>query len=308
MREIVNRIRVLCAARNARIMAHNYVRPEVQEIADLFGDSYELARRSRDIDADVLVLCGVRFMAETLKLLNPQKTVLLPDMSAGCPMADMADSARVAAMRESHPDAVFVCYVNTTAAVKALSDVCCTSSNALSVIRAIPAGRPIVFLPDRNLGSWLAEVTGREMILWGGCCPSHNRVLPEHIAAARRVHPGAVLMVHPECVPAVRDMADAVLGTSAMLAWARDRGPGTYIVGTEEGLLYRLRQDNPGSEFVGLEPPIHCANMKKITLQNILWSLEDMSGVVEVPAAVSERALASLDRMLALAAGADWNQ
>ncbi len=302
MDDIVKQIRDLCAARNARIMAHNYVRPEVQEVADLFGDSYELARRSREIEADVLVVCGVRFMAETLKLLNPGKIVILPDMDAGCPMADMADADCVAEMRRRYPDAIFVCYVNTTARVKALSDVCCTSSNALAIVRSIPAGRPIVFLPDRNLGSWISSVTGRDMILWGGCCPSHNRILPEHVAAARRGHPAAVIMVHPECTSAVRDLADVVLGTSAMISWAAARGPGTYVVGTEEGLLYRLRRENPGSTFVGLEPAVHCANMKKITLAKILWALQDMSGVVEVPANVSEGALASLDRMLVLAA------
>lgn len=282
-------------------MAHNYVRPEVQDIADVFGDSYELARKSREIDASVIVLCGVRFMAETVKLLNPAKTVLLPDLSAGCPMADMADADSVAVKRREYPDAVFVCYVNTTAAVKALCDVCCTSSNSLAVIQSIPRDRRIVFLPDRNLGSWLVEKTGRDMILWGGCCPTHQRVNAAHLQAARDQVPGAEVIVHPECAPSVRAGADVVLGTSGMLDWCRGRKDGAFIIGTEEGLIHRLRRETPEARFFGLQPQVICQNMKKITLEKVLWSLEEMSGQIEVPPDVSAGAIRAIDRMMMVA-------
>ncbi len=298
--DIVNRIHELRKVRNAVILAHNYVAPEVQDIADFVGDSLELSIKAAGTLAPVMVFCGVSFMAETAKLLAPTSTVLLPEPSAGCPMADMADPVKVAALRKQHPDAVFVAYVNTTAAVKAEVDICCTSANAEKIVASIPADREIVFLPDQNLGANVAEKLHRQLILFPGFCPTHNRILPEMIDAARAAHPGCPVIVHPECTPAVVARADAALSTGGMLRFARESAAAGIIIGTESGIIHRLRKENPHKDFYPLAPAPRCPNMKKISLERIMNSLETLQTPVELPAGLMERARLPIERMLAL--------
>ena len=299
MRKTVQeQIRELKARRKAVILAHNYQIDSVQALADYVGDSLGLSRRAVDIDADVIVFCGVRFMAETASILNPDKPVLLPDEEAGCPMAHMIDGPGLSRLKERHPDAVVVCYVNSTAEVKALSDVCCTSSNAVDVVNSIEPDRPIIFVPDRQLGRYVADRTGREVILERGYCPTHVCILPEHIAELKRRYPEAEVMVHPECLAEVVDTADVVTSTSGMLQYARQSSGRVLVVGTERGLLYRLRQENLDKEFLAATPAATCPNMKRITPEKVLWSLQEMKFRVQVPDQVREKAKAAIDRML----------
>lgn len=298
---IQDRIAELRKKRHAVILAHNYTDGAVQDIADFTGDSLELSIKARDAGAEVLVFAGVRFMAETAKLLSPKSTVLLPAAGAGCRMADMAPAAEVRRYRESHPGTVLVAYVNTTAAAKAEVDVCCTSANAEKVVRSIDPGQPIMFLPDQNLGANVMARTGRKMELWPGYCPVHHQVPPETIDAARAAHPGAPVLVHPECQPAVVARADHALSTGQMLRFVRESAEKAFIIGTERGILHRMRRDNPGKEFFPLEPtPLLCPNMKLPTLENIAEALENLSGAVELPEELMERARRPIDKMLAL--------
>jgi quinolinate synthase len=300
---LLDRLRRLKAQRNAVILAHNYQIPEVQDAADFTGDSLELSYAARDAAADVIVFCGVHFMAETAAILSPAKTVLLPDASAGCPMADMVTADDVAALRAAHPGAAVVCYVNSTAAVKAACDVCCTSANAVEIVSRIPADREVLFVPDKYLGDHVRRQLGRELVLWPGYCPTHARLMPEHVVAARSAHPGAPVLVHPESRAEVRDAADAVLSTGGMVRFARETAAETVIVGTEVGMLHRLRRENPRVRFVPLYEGAVCPNMKKIDLPKIVWSLEELAPRVEVPPAIAERARAAVTRMLAPAGG-----
>jgi quinolinate synthase len=293
---IAERIRELARKRNAVILAHNYQLPEVQDIADFAGDSLELARKAAATDAGVVVFCGVHFMAETAAILSPQKTVLLPDPSAGCPMADMADAEGLRAMKGRHPGARVVCYVNSTAAVKAESDLCCTSANAVDVVSS--AGGEVIFVPDRYLGSFAAERTGRRVRLWPGYCPTHLRILPYDIEEGRRANPGCAVMVHPECRPEVRHLADAVLSTGQMARFARESQATVFLVGTEVGLLHRLRKENPGKVFVPATETAVCPDMKKCTLEKILASLETLSPRVAVPEEIRLRAARALQPLL----------
>jgi len=293
---IAERIRELARKRNAVILAHNYQLPEVQDIADFAGDSLELARKAAATDAGVVVFCGVHFMAETAAILSPGKTVLLPDPSAGCPMADMADAEGLRAMKGRHPGARVVCYVNSTAEVKAESDLCCTSANAVDVVSS--ADGEVIFVPDQYLGSFAAERTGRRVHLWPGYCPTHLRILPYDIEEGRRAHPGCAVMVHPECRPEVRNLADAVLSTGQMARFARESQAAVYLVGTEVGLLHRLRKENPGKLFVPATETAWCPNMKKVTLEKILESLETLSPRVAVPEEIRLRAARALQPLL----------
>ena len=295
---LLDRLKRLKAERNAVILAHNYQLPEVQDAADFTGDSLELSKAARDAPADVIVFCGVHFMAETAAILCPGKTVLLPDESAGCPMADMVTAEDVGALRAEHPGAVVVCYVNSTAAVKAVCDVCCTSSNAVDVVARFPADTEIVFVPDRYLGDHVQQELGRALVLWPGYCPTHALLLEEHVAAARAAHPGAPILVHPESRADVRDAADAVLSTGGMVRFARESAAEVVVVGTEIGMLHRLRKENPRATFVPLFEGAVCENMKKIDLAKVIWSLEEMAPRIEVPPDVAERARAAVDRML----------
>ncbi len=300
MDPVIEKIRALKERRGAVILAHNYVRPEVQDIADFTGDSLELSIKARDAKAETIVFCGVSFMAETAKLLSPGSTVLHPVREAGCAMADMAKAGDIAAWKKAHPGAVIVAYVNTTAAAKAEVDICCTSANAEKVIRSIPEGREIMFLPDRNLGRNVMNSTGRKMELWPGFCPVHNRITADMLEEARKAHPQALLMAHPECAPEVAAAADAALSTGGMLRFVAKSEAKEFIVGTENGIIHRLRKENPGKVFYPLLPLPVCADMKKIGLADILDCLESGRGEVVLPREIMERARLPIDRMLAL--------
>ena len=297
---VVERIKQLCKERNALILAHNYVAAEIQEIADFCGDSLELSVKAADAKADVLVVCGVRFMAETAKILSPRATVLMVRPEAGCPMADMVDPDELRAYKAANPDTVLVAYVNTTAEVKSLVDICCTSGNAEKIVSSIPADRRIMFLPDRNLGSNLMRKLGRKMELWHGCCPVHDAVTVEQINAARKQYPQAEILVHPECRPEVVAAADRAMSTGAMLNYVTASEKSEFVVGTESGILYRMMQNNPGKKFHLLEPEILCADMKKLSLADVERALENMQTPVELPEATVSAAAASIGSMLAV--------
>ncbi|MBP5300528.1 MAG: quinolinate synthase NadA [Victivallales bacterium] len=299
--EIIRRIQELKAANSAVILAHNYVRGEVQDIADFVGDSLALSIQAKKVHAPVIVFCGVRFMAETAKILSPDSEVLLPAPDAGCPMADMADPKEVMKYREAHPDAVFVAYVNTTAAVKALVDICCTSANADKVLRTIPADREVLFLPDQNLGANTAAKLGRKLALWPGFCPTHNRIHPDEVRRIKAQYPEAKLIVHPECLPAVVELADAALSTGGMVKYVKESDAKEFIIGTENGILHQLALQNPDKRLIPLEPLPTCPNMKKVTLENLLHALEAHETKVEMPKELMDRARLPIERMLEIA-------
>ena len=298
--ELIKRIHELRKLRNAVILAHNYVLGEVQDIADFVGDSLELSIKAAATKSPVIVFCGVSFMAETAKLLAPESTVLLPVPNAGCAMADMATAEAVRELRQQHPDAVFIAYVNTTAAVKAEVDICCTSANAEKIVSSIPADKEIVFLPDQNLGANVMKKLNRQMILFNGYCPTHHRVDPAALDAVRQQNPGAPILVHPECPVEVTAKADVALSTGGMLKYVQESPAESFVIGTEYGIIHRLRKENPGKEFIALTPAPRCMDMKKITLQTVLQSLENMESAVELPQALIERARLPIERMLAV--------
>ena len=293
-------IRQLARERRAVILAHNYCLPEVQEVADYTGDSLELARRATQVDADVIVFCGVLFMAETAKILNPAKTVLVPDPTAGCPMADMITGAQLRELKARHPGAKAVCYVNSTAEVKAECDICVTSGNAEKVMKTFGPEETILFVPDQHLGGHVAGLLGRRYELWQGYCPVHAALTAEAIAKARAAHPGAVVMVHPECAAPVRDAADQALSTGGMCKFARESAATDFIVGTEVGILHRLRKENPGKRFHPVLETLVCANMKKTTLENVRNALRDLKTEVVVPVDVAVKAREAIEKMLAV--------
>lgn len=296
---LVERIHELRAKRNAVILAHNYQLPEVQDIADFVGDSLGLSLEAAKTEAEVIVFCGVRFMAETAKVICPEKKVLLPDRQAGCPMADMIDAEGLRDLKRMHPGAKVLCYVNTTAEVKAECDLCCTSANAERIVTtAFPEGEPLIFVPDRYLAAWVAGRTGRDFIVWKGFCPTHIRILPEHIRAQKRLHPRAEVLVHPECPPAVTALADRVLSTEGMCRYARESAAGEFIIATEIGILHRMSKEAPDKKFYPATELAVCPNMKLTTLEKVLWALEDMAPEITVPAEIAERSRASIERML----------
>jgi quinolinate synthase len=284
--------------RGAVILAHNYQIPEVQDIADFLGDSLELARISRDRSESVIVFCGVRFMAETAKILSPQKQVLLPVPEAGCPLADMITPQELEELKNTHPDAWVVSYVNTPAQIKALSDVCCTSANAIRVVKNVPT-KKVIFTPDRNLGWWVQKnVPGKEMILCPGFCLTHEYFSAEDLAQVRMTHPHAEIMVHPECRREVIEGADFVLSTSGMLKRARESEASIIIVGTEEGLLYRLKKENPGKIFYSLGAAKTCLNMKMTTLSDLYEALNHKQYQIELEPDIVKKASRALERMV----------
>lgn len=291
-------IRDLLRRRNAVLLAHNYQRDEIQEIADITGDSLGLSRQAAETEAEVIVFCGVHFMAESAAILSPGKTVLLPRMDAGCPMADMITAADLRAWREKHPGAVVVTYVNSSAEVKALSDICCTSGNAVNVVRSIPKDREIFMVPDRNLAHYVAKMSGRALTWWDGYCPTHDRLTLAAVRKAKEEHPGALLVVHPECPRDVVEMADAVLSTSGMYAYCRRSEATEFLVGTEMGILYRLRKENPGKTFHLASRALICPNMKLTALEDVRDALVSLSPQVTVPEEIRVRALAALEAML----------
>jgi len=267
-KDLVANINKLKKERHAVLLVHNYQRPEIQEIADYLGDSLDLARKAVKSDAECIVFCGVRFMAETAKILSPDKTVLLPQNDAGCPMADMVTAEDVSELRKKHPKAAVVAYVNSSAEVKAEVDVCCTSSNAIEVIKNINSDE-IIFVPDKNLGSYCQRFTKKKIILWTGHCYVHARISADEVRRAKNAMPEAVLMVHPECNPEVIDLADEILSTNGMMTFVRDSKEKKFIVGTEVGLIDRLKREYPDKEFYAAGSVKTCFNMKKITLQDV---------------------------------------
>ena len=291
-------IRELLRDRNAVLLAHNYQRDEIQEIADITGDSLGLSQEAAKSDAEVIVFCGVHFMAESAAILSPGKTVLLPRMEAGCPMADMITADDLTAWRARHPGAVVVTYVNSSAEVKAVSDICCTSGNAVNVVRSIPKELDVFMAPDRNLAHYVAKVSGRRLSWWDGYCPTHERVTVGDIEKARKSRPGALLIVHPECRPEVVAMADAVRSTSGMYSFCRASAAREFLVGTEMGILYRLRRENPEKKFHLASRALICPNMKLTTLEDVRDALETLSPVVTVPGEIREKAHAALEAML----------
>jgi len=299
-RDLTEQIARLKAERKAVIIAHNYQRPEVQDIADFTGDSLELSRKAAATDARVIVFCGVHFMAETAKILSPEKVVLLPDEEAGCPMANMITAEQLEEERAKHPGVRVVCYVNSSAAVKARSDICCTSANAVRVVESVDADRPILFVPDQYLGHYVMRKTGRELLFWPGYCPTHMKITVKDIAAQRALFPDAKVLVHPECRPDVIDAADEALSTGGIIRYAREYKGKTLIVGTETGILHRLKKENPRVEYVPVTDKGLCPNMKKIDLGKVLLSLQEMAPRIEVPADIREGALAAVEKMLAL--------
>lgn len=296
--EIIEKIQTLKKQRNAVILAHNYQPGPIQDIADFTGDSLGLSIEAAKTDADVIVFCGVRFMAETAAVLSPDKTVLLPAQDAGCPMADMIDASQLRRLKAQYPGALVVCYVNSTAEVKALSDYCCTSSNALQLVRSLPADRDVIFVPDKNLGGFVAEKTGRALILWPGYCSTHVCIQPEDVRRARQEHPAAVVLAHPECTPQVRAAADELISTGQMLKYAKASSAEEFIIATETGILHTLRKENPNKHFFAASAKAVCPNMKKITLEKVVWALEDMKYQITVPQSIRMDAKQSLDRML----------
>lgn len=296
--ELIVKIQKLKQKRNAIILAHNYQPGQIQDIADFVGDSLGLSREAAATDAEVIVFCGVLFMAETAAVLSPEKTVLLPDVHAGCPMADMITAQQLGKLKAGHPDALAVCYVNTPAEVKALCDYCCTSGNAVELINSLPKDRKIIFVPDKYLGQYVIDVTRREMVLWPGYCPTHVVITADDVRAAKKLYPDAVVMAHPECTGQVRECADQILSTGQMLRFAKEDRAKSFIVATEEGIIHTLKKQNPGKAFFCVTERAVCPNMKKITLEKVLWSLEDMEHKITVPEEIRVKAKASLDRML----------
>jgi len=294
---LVEKIIDLKKKRNAVILVHNYQLGEIQDIGDFVGDSLELSQIAAKADADVIVFCGVYFMAETASILSPEKTVLLPDMHAGCPMADMITAAQLREKKEEIPEATVVCYVNSAAEVKAESDVCCTSANAVRLVEKLDA-KEILFVPDQYLGHYIATKTGKKMTLWPGYCPTHARIQAADILRLRKEFPDAEVMVHPECRPEVIELADVVLSTGGMCRHAQSTTARQIIVGTEVGIIYRLRKENPDKMFMAVSEQALCPSMKLSTLENVLWSLEDMSPEVKVPEDIRLRAKAAVDKML----------
>lgn len=308
--------------RNAIILAHNYQRPEVQDIADITGDSLELSRAAAKTDFDVIVFCGVHFMAESASILSPDKTVLLPELAAGCPMADMvtvkgprktrrdlftdvfgitfefADEFTLLDMKKKYPGAPVVAYVNTSAAVKAESDICCTSANVVKVVNSLKEDT-VICIPDRNLSAYAAKRTNKKIISWDGFCNVHHAHLDiEDVRQARTEHPDAVLVVHPECPPEVQDMADQITSTSGMLRFCKESNLREFIIGTEEGILHRLRKESPDKKFYVLNKEMVCPNMKRTKLESVAVALEKMQYVIKVPEDIRIPAKRALDRML----------
>jgi quinolinate synthase len=297
--ELVNRINQLRKERNAVILVHNYQLGEVQDIADFAGDSLELSRKAAATDADIIVFCGVHFMAETAKILSPQKTVLIPDPQAGCPMADMIDLPRLREFKSQHPGLPVVAYVNTTAEVKAESDICVTSANALKIVESLFANE-FIFIPDKSLGSYVASKTSKKTILYPGFCPTHHRIFAQDVIKSKEDHPNAVVLAHPECTTEVVDLADVVTSTSGMIKWVAEHDAEEIIVCTERGIIHKLEKDNSGKRFYNPCDLNICPNMKKITLEKVLWSLEDMVHEVTVPEDIIKRAKKAIDGMLSI--------
>jgi quinolinate synthase len=297
--ELKQEIRSLLKERNAVLLAHNYMRDEVQEIADITGDSLALSMEAAKTQADVIVFCGVHFMAESASILSPDKTVLLPRLDAGCPMSDMVTAEGLLLLKEKLPGVPVVTYVNSSAEVKAVSDICCTSANAGKVVNSLPE-REVIFVPDRNLGRYVARSSDKTFHYWDGFCPTHERLKPDTVSRLKSENPDALFICHPECSPEISALADHVCSTSGMYDYCRNSRARLFIIGTEAGILYRLRRENPYKEFILASPGLICPNMKLVSLEDIQASLKSMEPVVKVPEEIRIPAKRALDRMLAI--------
>ncbi len=295
---LLGKIKKLKDEHRAVILAHNYQPGEIQDLADFTGDSLGLSIKAAETDADVIVFCGVQFMAETAAILSPEKTVLLPDKSAGCPMADMITAEQLRQLKKEYPDALVVCYVNSSAEVKADSDYCCTSANAVEVVNSLPKDRRIIFVPDQHLGRFAAERTGRDLVLWPGYCHVHVVITEDDIRTARAKYPDAIVMAHPECTEPVKELSDEMLSTSQMLKFAARSTAKRFIIATEIGIIHTLKKENPNAQFIAASERAICPNMKKITMEKIVWALEDMQYKISVPNAIREKAKKALDKMV----------
>jgi len=296
---MIDEILALKKERHAIILAHNYQMPSVQDVADKIGDSLELSRAAACLPEDVIVFCGVDFMAETAAILSPQKTVVLPVRGAWCPMAHMITPEQLRGLKELYPDAAVVCYVNSTAEIKAESDICCTSANAVQVVNSLKESR-VIFVPDRNLAAYVARHTRKQIIPWDGYCYVHDNITSDEVMAARALHPKAQVLVHPECRPEVIDRADFVYSTAGMARHVRSSEAREFIIGTEVGMIYRLVKENPGKLFFSLSEKAICQNMKKTNLESVLRALQTLEPRVSVPEEIASRARRSIERMLAV--------
>lgn len=296
--EMVARINMLKNEKNAVILAHNYCRPEVQDIADYSGDSLALSRIAAGTDADIIVFCGVHFMAETAYILSPQKMVLLPDSGAGCPMADMISADQLMKLKAEYPEATVIAYVNSSAAVKAETDICCTSGNAVNLMNHLSQVQDIIFVPDKHLGTYLSRKSGKQFKIWDGYCPVHQKITPEDIIREKKKHPEAKVLAHPECSQAVLDLADAVLSTEGICRYAAESDVMEIIYATEIGIRHRLEKENPDKRFYPASEFAVCHDMKKITLEKIVWSLEHLEPVIRVPDDICRKARKAVDRMI----------
>lgn len=295
--ELIEKIQELKKQRNAVILVHNYQRLEVRSIADFTGDSLELSRKAAQTDADVIVFCGVHFMAETASILSPDKKVLLPDIESGCPMADMITRDQLIQFKKDNEGATVVTYINSSAAVKAETDICCTSSNAINVVKSISNDK-IIFCPDRNLGSYTQKLLNKKLILWQGFCPTHMRMLPEHVIEKKRQYPQAEVLVHPECMPQTVELADQVLSTTGILNYVAQSNKKEFIIGTENEIAYELQRKYPNKKFYPVSDLAVCPNMKKNTLEKVLWVLQEMKNEIKVPEDIRVKAYLPIKRML----------
>lgn len=300
VQELSNEIMRLKKERDAVILAHVYQRPEVQDVADFVGDSLGLSQQAAATGAKVIIFCGVHFMAESASILSPDKTVVLPEEEAGCPMAEMIDAVQLERKKQEMPGAVVVCYVNTSAEVKAECDIACTSANAVKVVQSLPPEQPVLFVPDKNLGKYIASKTGRDMTVWEGYCNVHDRLTVEDIQKAKAVHPQALVLVHPECRPEVVALADKVASTTGMINFARENSAREFIIGTESGILHQLRKGAPFKEFFMASSKLVCPNMKKTTLESVHRALVTLQPRVQVSEDVRMKAARSLERMLSV--------
>lgn len=296
-REIIEKIKELKKQRNAVVLVHSYQRQEVQDIADFSGDSLELSRKASQTDADVIVFCGVHFMAETASILSPDKKVLLPDLESGCPMADMINRQQLIQFKKDNPGATVVTYINSTAEVKAETDICCTSSNAVNVVKSIDNDK-IIFCPDRNLGSYVQKVLNKKLILWQGFCPTHMRMLPKYVIEKKQKYPNALVLVHPECQPETVELADQVLSTTGIMNYVAGSSHNEFIIGTENEITFILRKKYPDKIFHTVTDIAVCPNMKKNTPEKVLWTLQEMKNEIKVPEEIRVLAYKPIKKML----------
>lgn len=301
-KDIEKRITELKKMHNSVILVHNYQIPEVQDIADFLGDSLDLATKATKTDAENIIFCGVDFMAESAKILNPDKNVIIPDIDAVCPMANMVDPDGLNKLKEKHPDAEVVAYINTTAEIKALSDICCTSANGEKVVKSL-SSKKVIFVPDKNLGAYIQRfVPDKELILWPGLCATHHRIRKDEILKIKKEHPKAEILVHPECRPEVIDIADHAFSTNGMVNYAKNSDTKEFIIGTEKELCYRLKKENPEKTFYPIKSAV-CPNMKKITLEKVLNSLETLEPKIKLTDEIMEKARRPLQRMMDIKRG-----